>query len=83
MNPTFVLNAKDIHKSFKHPKKISILNGVFLQLQPKETIAIVGPSGSGKSTLLHILGTLETPSSGELFLFEKPIHKKKSLRFKK
>lgn len=45
---------------------LSVLRDVTLKLSSGENAAIVGPSGSGKSTLLHILGTLESPSAGEV-----------------
>jgi len=58
-----ILEATDITKSYGD---LTILNGVNLSIKQKEIVSIVGSSGAGKTTLLQILGTLDTPSSGNL-----------------
>ena len=68
-----VLQAKNIIKSFYYPTKISILNNLELTVQRGETVAIKGRSGEGKSTLLQILGTLDTPCSGQLNILEQNV----------
>lgn len=47
---------------------LRVLDGVSLQLEPGQNVAVVGPSGSGKSTLLHIAGALDDPTSGRVWL---------------
>lgn len=64
--PLYELRAVD--KDFVGPgEQVSVLRQLNLSIQAGESIAIVGSSGSGKSTLLHLLGTLESPSAGEIF----------------
>lgn len=60
-----MLSAKDIHKRYG---PVEVLKGVDITIERGEIVSIVGPSGSGKSTLLHILGTLDKPDRGEVFL---------------
>ena len=59
---------QELGKVFDGPgEQIHVLQGISLDIQEGETIAVVGASGSGKSTLLHILGTLASQTSGSLF----------------
>lgn len=66
-----MLTAKGIYKSYGD---LSILKGVDLSVQQGEIVAIVGASGAGKSTLLQILGTLDRPDSGEIYLDDQAVH---------
>jgi lipoprotein-releasing system ATP-binding protein len=54
--------------------ELEVLKGVDLEIQQGEIVSIVGASGAGKSTLLHLLGTLDKPSSGSIFIEDKAIH---------
>lgn len=51
------------------------LNEVNLEIKQGEFVAIMGPSGCGKSTLMNILGTLDTPTSGTYFFYDKEVNK--------
>src|SRR5277367_2183765 len=66
-----ILTARNIHKYYG---SLHVLQGVDLDIHSGEIVSIVGPSGSGKSTLLHILGTLDEPGRGEIFLRDRKIH---------
>ena len=54
-------------------ERLAILDHVDLEVRQGESLAIIGPSGSGKSTLLNIIGTLDRPSSGQVFLQGKEV----------
>lgn len=75
-----MLEAKNISKTFEHPIKVELLKNISFQIKPEESVAIMGTSGAGKSTLLHILGSLEKPDSGELFLDGKPLRDLSKMR---
>ena len=64
-------DLQHITKYYEQPGsdiRTMVLDDISLQINENERIAIVGPSGSGKSTLLNILGTLDKPTSGKVFL---------------
>ncbi len=64
-----LLRAENLHHSFTEgSQKTEVLKGVSLQVCAGETTAVVGPSGCGKSTLLYLLGLLDRPESGKIFL---------------
>jgi lipoprotein-releasing system ATP-binding protein len=63
------LSVTELKKEYPTPREpLVVLRGVSLTLSPGHRLAIVGFSGSGKSTLLNILGTLDTPTSGQVHL---------------
>lgn len=66
---TAILTANNITKTYQDGKTTTnVLNHLDISINSGERIAIVGTSGSGKSTLLHILGGLDVPTSGEVWL---------------
>ena len=69
-----LLESRALRKSFgSGEKKLEILIDANLQLREGEMVAIVAPSGAGKSTLLHLLGALDTPTSGTVYFANKAI----------
>jgi putative ABC transport system ATP-binding protein len=70
-----MMEAKEVTKHYPQGSRIvKALQGVSLRIESGEFTSIMGPSGSGKSTLMHLLGALDTPSSGEVFFHERALH---------
>jgi putative ABC transport system ATP-binding protein len=69
-----VIEGKKIVKEyFMGDVVVKALRGVSIKIEDGDFVVIVGPSGSGKSTLLHILGALDRPSSGEVFIDDEEV----------
>jgi lipoprotein-releasing system ATP-binding protein len=72
-----LLEARGLRKTFgSGDKKLEVLVDANLELREGEMVAIVAPSGAGKSTLLHLLGALDTPTSGAVYFAHKAIETK-------
>ena len=65
-----MLRASNLVKSYG---ELAVLKGIDLEINKSEVVAIVGASGAGKSTLLHILGTLDTPDKGKVYIQDKDV----------
>ena len=69
MLDNLILKADNIHREFKTVENsLQVLKGLNLELNQTQTAAVTGASGVGKSTLLHILGGLDKPTQGEVFI---------------
>jgi lipoprotein-releasing system ATP-binding protein len=69
-----ILLSNNLYKNYYIDKTtIEVLKGIDLEIYEGEIVAITGPSGVGKSTLLHIIGVLDRPSKGRLFIDENDV----------
>jgi len=69
-----LFSAQNITKTYGiGTNAVTVLKGVSLSVQPGEMTGVIGASGSGKTTLLQILGTLDLPTSGEIFYRDRPL----------
>jgi len=91
-HPNSVVRLNNICREFRQGSKtIEVLKNISLSVEAGESVGLLGPSGSGKSTMLHIMGLLEAPDSGQVFLdgkdtsrmndFEKTILRRQYLGF--
>lgn len=72
-----ILKIENLCKEYgKDENKVQALKGISLSVNKGEFVAIIGPSGSGKSTLLHIIGGVDSPTSGKVFVDGQEVHNK-------
>ncbi len=70
-----ILKARDLSKYYQVGEiRVEALKGATFDAYKGEFIVVLGPSGSGKSTMLNIIGGMDTPSSGEVYFMDKPLH---------
>ncbi|MBD3173340.1 ATP-binding cassette domain-containing protein [Candidatus Bathyarchaeota archaeon] len=76
MHKSSLIETIDLQKTYiQGGRPLKVLNGVNLRVDPGEFMAIMGPSGSGKSTLLNMIGALDRPTSGKVFINDVDISK--------
>ena len=74
--PSPIVEIKDVVKRFPvGDTEITILKGISFEVKTGEFVSIVGPSGNGKSTLLNMITGIDRPTSGEIIVTGKPVHK--------
>lgn len=79
-----MIELKNVSKIYKMGKEeFAALNNVSLKINEGDFLSIVGPSGSGKSTLMHLIGGLDTPTSGSIYIEGKDISKLKDKQMSK
>lgn len=70
-----MIRLENVVKDYRRgEQEVRALNGVSLRLDKGQFLSIMGPSGSGKSTLLNLIGGLDQPTTGEIFLDGEPLH---------
>ena len=70
-----IIEARNLSKKvIFNDQEIVILDDINLEVSASSSLAVIGPSGSGKSTLLGILAGLDSPTSGEIYINQKPLH---------
>jgi len=67
---TPIISTVNVHKTFMAGVPVHALKGINLKIDKGEFIVITGPSGSGKTTLLYLLGALDKPTEGDIYMEE-------------
>ncbi|MDD4049664.1 MAG: ABC transporter ATP-binding protein [Candidatus ainarchaeum sp.] len=71
-----IVELKNVSKIYKMGDvEVKAVNDVSLEIYPKEFVAIMGASGSGKSTMMHLIGALDLPSKGEIYIKKQKLNK--------
>ena len=69
MDPSAMVTGFGLHKTYrKSAEKVPVLRGLDIEVHKGEFLSVIGASGSGKSTMLHLLGTLDRPDEGQIYL---------------
>ena len=72
---TAAIRLKEVSRYYGPPEsRVHALDGISLEIADKDFVAITGPSGCGKSTLMHLLGGLDTPDRGEIYVGDLALH---------
>jgi hypothetical protein len=70
-----ILRLENVTRTYKtNADDVVAIKNISLTIYRREVVAIVGPSGSGKSTLLHLLGCLDVPSSGNIYIDDQKVN---------
>ncbi len=75
-----IISVKKLHKSFG---KLDVLNGINIDINKGDVVAVIGPSGCGKSTFLRCLNMLEVPTAGEILLNDEYLFKNERVYLKR
>src|ERR1700719_4884758 len=70
-----MMELQEVTKIYEGRRSVQAVRGVSLRINSGEFVSIMGPSGSGKSTLMHLLGALDTPTSGQALFGGKDLSK--------